>query len=153
MNNTHFGAIYYDKHLDKKLDYTINRIFQEMSLTELETLHQLCELETTQILQSLALAVFKIPYAGDLLSGNRSNFIDYEYSIDHYGHHIQRPNEDSFLNDDKFANPKLTEKFFIKTPYVFTLKTLDKNTTKLFQQYFVIFKPMIHILTNLTTSH
>ena len=64
-----------------KLDYTISRIFQEMSLSELETLHQLCELERTQILQSLSLAVLKIPYAGYLLSGNRSNFIDYEGNI------------------------------------------------------------------------
>ena len=78
MNNTHFGAIHYDIHLDMKIDYTISRIFEEMSLTELETLHQLCELERTQILQSLALAVLKTPYAGHLLSGNRSNFIDYE---------------------------------------------------------------------------
>ena len=77
VNNTHFGAIHYDIHLDMKLGYTISRIFQEMSLLELETLHQLCELERTQILQSLALAVLKIPYAGYLLSGNRSNFIDY----------------------------------------------------------------------------
>ena len=77
MNNTHFGAIHYDIHLDMKLDYTITRIFQEMSLTELETLHQLCEHERTQILQSLALAVLKIPYAGYLMSGNRSNFDDY----------------------------------------------------------------------------
>ena len=81
MNRTYFGAIHYDIHLDMKLDYTISRIFQEMSLTELETLHQLCELERTQILQSLALAVLKIPYAGYLLSGNRSNFIDYEGNI------------------------------------------------------------------------
>ena len=59
MNSTHFGAIHYDIHLDMKLDYTISRIFQEMSLSELETLHQLCELERIQILQSLALAVLK----------------------------------------------------------------------------------------------
>ena len=64
MNSTHFGAIHYDIHLDMKLDYTIRRLFQEMSLSELETLHQLCELERTQILQSLALAVLKISYAG-----------------------------------------------------------------------------------------
>ena len=64
-----------------KLDYTISRIFQEMSLSELETLHQLCELEQTQILQSLALAVLKIPYAGYLFSGNRSNFLEYEGNI------------------------------------------------------------------------
>ena len=39
MNNTHFGAIHYDIHLDMKIDYIISRLFQEMSLTELETLH------------------------------------------------------------------------------------------------------------------
>ena len=43
----------------------------EMSLSELETLHHLRDLERTQILQSLALAVLKLPYAGYLLSGNR----------------------------------------------------------------------------------
>ena len=81
MKNTYFGAIHYEIHLDMKLDYTISRIFHEMSLSELETRHQLCELERTQILQSLALAVLKIPYAGYLLSGNRSNFLDYEGNI------------------------------------------------------------------------
>ena len=81
MNSTYFGNIHYDVHLNMKLDYTISRIFQEMSLSELETLHQLCELERTQILQSLALAVLKKPYAGYLLSGNRSNFLDYEGNI------------------------------------------------------------------------
>ena len=44
MNSTYFGNIHYDIHLDMKLDYTISRIFQEMSLSELETLHQLCDL-------------------------------------------------------------------------------------------------------------
>ena len=81
MNSAHFGAIPYDIHLDMKLDYTISRIFQEMSLSELETLHQLCGLERLQILQSLALAALKTPYAGYLLSGNRSTFIDYEGKI------------------------------------------------------------------------
>ena len=80
MNNTYFGAIPYDIHLVMKLDLTISRIFQEMSLSELELLYHSCELERTQILQSLALAVLKIPYAGYLLSGNRSNFIDYDGS-------------------------------------------------------------------------
>ena len=89
MNNSYFGSIHYDIHLDMKLDYTISRIFQEMSLSELKTLHQLCELERTQILQSLALAVLKIPYAGYLLSGiflllkffTITNFLDYEGNI------------------------------------------------------------------------
>ena len=81
MNNTHFCAIHYDIHVGMKLDYTKIRIFQEMSLTELEKLHQFCELKRTQILQSLALAVLKILYAGYLLSGNRSSFIDHEGNI------------------------------------------------------------------------
>ena len=67
--------------VDMKLEHTISRIFQEMSLSELETLHQLCELERTQVLQSLALAVLKIPYAGYFLSGNRSNFLGYGGNI------------------------------------------------------------------------
>ena len=81
MNSTYFGAIHYDIFLDMKLDYTICRNFQEMTLSELETLHQLCQRERTQILQSLAISVLKIPYAGYLLSGTRSNFIDYEGNI------------------------------------------------------------------------
>ena len=39
-----------------------------MSPSELETLHHLCEIQRTQNLQSLVLAVLKIPYAGNLLS-------------------------------------------------------------------------------------
>ena len=81
MNNTYFGAIQYDIHLDMKLNYTISRIFQELSLSELETLHHFCELERTQFLQSLALAVVLKPHTGNLLSENRSNFIDYEGNI------------------------------------------------------------------------
>ena len=71
-NSTNFGAIHYDILLDMKLNYMLSRIFQEMSHPELETLDQLCELERTQILQSLALAVLKIHYAGYLLSRIRS---------------------------------------------------------------------------------
>ena len=47
MNSTYFGNIHYNIHLDMKLDYTISRICREMSLSELETLHQLCQLERT----------------------------------------------------------------------------------------------------------
>ena len=57
MNNTFCGAIYYGTHFDMKFDFTFRRIFQEMSPWELETLYHLCELEGTQTLQSLALAV------------------------------------------------------------------------------------------------
>ena len=68
MNNTYFGTIHYYIHLDMKLDYTISRIFLEMSFSELETLYHVCELERTQILQPPALVVLKINHAGYLLS-------------------------------------------------------------------------------------
>ena len=42
MNNTYFGAIHYDIHLDMKLHYTKSRTFQEISQSELETIHPLC---------------------------------------------------------------------------------------------------------------
>ena len=45
MNYTYFGAIHCVIHLDMKLDYTKSRIFEEMSLSELETLNQLCKIE------------------------------------------------------------------------------------------------------------
>ena len=48
-----------------------------MSLSALGTIHDLCELERTQILKSLTSAVLKINYAENLLSANRSNFNDY----------------------------------------------------------------------------
>ena len=64
-----------------KLIYTKSRLFQKLSLSELEMLHHLCELGRTQTSQSVALAILKIPYAGYLLSGNRSNFIDCEGNV------------------------------------------------------------------------
>ena len=50
-----------------------------------------------------------------------------DFSIEYYDHNIIRPNQDQFLDDDHFANPQLTEKFFIKTSYLFTLNILDKK--------------------------
>ena len=57
-----------------------------MSFSDLETLHHIFEIEQTQILQSLALAVLKTPYAEYLIS-SCSNFIDYEAKIVWYTLH------------------------------------------------------------------
>ena len=54
-----------------KLDYTKRPNFQKIKLSELETLHHLCEIEHGQILQYFGLPVLKIAYAGYLLSSNR----------------------------------------------------------------------------------
>ena len=50
-----------------------------------------------------------------------------EFTQENYDHNIIRTNQDHFLDDDRFANPQLTEKFFIKTPYVFTLNIFDRK--------------------------
>ena len=50
-----------------------------------------------------------------------------DYSIDYYDHNIIPHNEDILLSNDPFANPQLTEKFFIKTPYTFTLNIFLKK--------------------------
>ena len=39
MSNTYFSSIHYDIFLDMKLDYTMIKFFQDLSLSELETLH------------------------------------------------------------------------------------------------------------------
>ena len=44
-----------------------------------------------------------------------------DFSIEYYDHNIIHPDQDQFLDEDPFANPQLTETFFIKTPYLFTL--------------------------------
>ena len=58
-----------------------------------------------------------------IFSAPRAN----EFTLEYYDHNIIRTNQDQFLDDDRFANPQLTEKFFIKTPYVFTLNIFDRT--------------------------
>ena len=50
-----------------------------------------------------------------------------EFTIEYYDHNINRPNQDQFLDGDRFANPQLPENFFIKTSYVFTLTIFDRK--------------------------
>ena len=50
-----------------------------------------------------------------------------DFSIEYYDHNIIRPNQDQFLDEDRIANPQLTEIFLIKTPYLITLNIFDKK--------------------------
>ena len=38
-----------------------------------------------------------------------------DFSIEYYDQNIIRPNQDQFLDEDRFANPQLTEIFFLNT--------------------------------------
>ena len=84
-----------------------------------------------------------------------------EYSIEYYDHNIIRPKQDHLLDDDKFANPQLTEKFSIRTPYIFTLRSMDKKLDHIiseaiidiqayesFYDKFEIFSLTFHFLTS-----
>ena len=74
MNNTYFGAIHHDIHLDIKLDHRISQNFQEITLSELEICHYLYELKNIAITRISSIEKL---YAGFLLSSNRSNFLNY----------------------------------------------------------------------------
>ena len=50
-----------------------------------------------------------------------------EFTKEYYDHNIIRTNQGQLLDEDRFANPQLTEKFFIKTSYVFTLNIFDRK--------------------------
>ena len=50
-----------------------------------------------------------------------------DFAIEYYDHNIICPNQDQFLDEDRFANPQLTEKIFFKTSYVFTLNIFDRK--------------------------
>ena len=83
-----------------------------------------------------------------------------KYSIEYYDHNIIRSNQDQFLDDDQFANPQLTEKIFIKTPYLFILSILDQKhdhiiseTLPDIQAYESFHQKISNIFTNLSFPH
>ena len=76
-----------------------------------------------------------------------------DFTIEYYDHNIIRPNQDQFLDDDRFANPQLTEKFFITTPFYLHLTSLTKNTTTSFPKPSLTHKPMKVSKINLIYLH
>ena len=76
--------------------------------------------------------------------------------IEYYDHNIISSNQDQFLDDDQFAKPQLTEKFFIKTPYLFTLNILDKKHDHIISEALSDiqeYETFSNIFTNLSFSH
>ena len=71
-----------------------------------------------------------------------------EFAIEYYDQIIIRPNQDQFLDEDRFANPQLTEQFFIKTSYVFTLNIFDRKN-----DHMLIFKHTRASMINFSYSH
>ena len=51
-----------------------------------------------------------------------------DFSIEYYDHNIIRPNQDQFLDKDRFANPQITEIFLLKHHIYLHLIVLIKST-------------------------
>ena len=60
-----------------------------------------------------------------------------DFAIEYYVHNIIRPNHDQFLEEDRFANPQLTEKIFITTSYVFTINIFDRKQDQIISESLV----------------
>ena len=78
--SNNFATLDYDAHINAKNDFTLNHVFNSMTVKELNTLHTVCELERTQLLTILAMSVKNPQLPGFLLTGNRNNFLYIEGS-------------------------------------------------------------------------
>ena len=75
LNSTNNCAtIDYDSHVNTKIDYVFYHVFKTLTVSELNTLHTVCELERFHFLTILAMSVTNPQLAGFLLTQNRSNF-------------------------------------------------------------------------------
>ena len=80
MSNS-FGTVDYDAHTKTNIYYSINRVFKSITIHELNTLHQDCELERTQLLSIAAINVQNLELVGYHLSGNHRKYLYTESSI------------------------------------------------------------------------
>ena len=76
------------------------------------------------------------------------------FSINHYDHPIARYMEATFLEDDTNASPQLSEKFFIKSQYVFVINCMNTEydnviftalcDTKTYDSYLIKFNHFLY---------
>ena len=71
----------YEMHLGTKIDYLLFQSSRLVQATEIQLLQNQCEQERTQILTNLMLALENPRLAGDMLTGNRSMFLETDGSV------------------------------------------------------------------------
>ena len=76
-----------------------------------------------------------------------------DYSIENYDHNIIRSNQDQFLDDDKLANPQITEKFLLNHHTYSYLTYLIKSMITWFQKHYQLSKHMNHFTKNFKHFH
>ena len=74
------GTADYDAQIETQIDKSTNHLFKTMSFRELNTLPQICELQRTQLLTTIAMSGQNLNFAGYLLTGYPSNFLHVEGS-------------------------------------------------------------------------
>ena len=71
----------YDVHLGAKFDYILHRANLNIHASQVKLIQNQCELERTQMLTILTMALENTRLAGYLLTGNRSMFLDTDGSV------------------------------------------------------------------------
>ena len=71
----------YDVHLGAKFDYILHRTNLNIHASQVKLIQNQCELERTQMLTILTMALENTRLAGYLLTGNRSMFLDTDGSV------------------------------------------------------------------------
>ena len=118
--------MFYTLHLHGNLITTDFTNPQSLPLYNKSNDNEVCSTQLYLLTTALTPKQFtQIGYRQSLTKFTAPKAID--YSIYYYDQNIIRPNEDLFLNNDPFANPQLTEEFFIKIPYTFTFNFLIKK--------------------------
>ena len=120
-----FGAnkIDYEMHLGTKLDFLVYFNTKQLRHSEMSLLQNQCEMERTQILTILMLAMQNTRLAGYMLTGNRSMFLDTDGSVAWLYH------------CPKFISPlRVLDKCYDRIPILFerTTKLVDPITRQTF---------------------
>ena len=76
-----FRNLQYDVHLGAKFDYFLHRTNLNIHAFQVKIIQNQCELERTQMLTILTMALENTRLAGYLLTGNRSMFLDTDGSV------------------------------------------------------------------------
>ena len=70
-----FGTVHFEAHINTVIDKSINHVLDFVTTQGLNTLHQICELERTQLLTMLAKTVQNLQLVGDFVLGLSNDFL------------------------------------------------------------------------------
>ena len=82
MNDSNsFGSVDFDAQIKTKLDCCINKVFNFLTIEELDTLNHICGMEKAQLLFTLTISILNPQLSAYILTGNRCKFLGIKDSI------------------------------------------------------------------------